>query len=105
MSYLTFFLAGAFLCNCLPHLICGLKGEPFPTPFAKPHGIGNSSPLINFFWGSFNLLAGIVLMFCHPLESSFLLHYAAFAGGFLLTGIYASCHFGKVQAEKSKTKS
>ncbi len=105
MSYLTFFLAGAFLCNCLPHLTCGLKGEAFPTPFAKPRGIGDSSPLINFYWGSFNLFAGLILFFCHPLEDAPLFHYLAFAAGFLLAGTHLAWHFGKVQAAKLKTKS
>ncbi len=36
MDYIAVFFAGAFLCNSLPHLACGLSGAPFPTPFAKP---------------------------------------------------------------------
>jgi len=42
MSYAVIFFAGAFLCNCIPHLCAGLQGMPFPTPFAKPRGIGKS---------------------------------------------------------------
>ena len=53
MHYVAAFFAGAFLCNCIPHLDCGLRGAPFPTPFAKPRGIGDSSPLINVLWGFF----------------------------------------------------
>ena len=45
------FFAGAFLCNAIPHLASGLKGETFPTPFATPRGVGNSSAMLNFFWG------------------------------------------------------
>ena len=62
MDYVAQFLAGAFICNGVPHLVCGLQGSPFPTPFAKPHGVGMSSPLINFAWGLFNLVVGAVLL-------------------------------------------
>jgi hypothetical protein len=59
MHYVLTFFAGAFLCNCIPHLSSGLRGAPFPTPFAKPKGVGNSPPFLNFLWGSFNLFIGI----------------------------------------------
>ena len=29
------FAAGALLCNCIPHLTAGLRGERFPSPFGK----------------------------------------------------------------------
>ena len=44
MHNVTLFFCGMLLCNCVPHLVCGLQGEPFPTPFEKPHGVGFSSP-------------------------------------------------------------
>jgi hypothetical protein len=58
MDYIASFFAGAFLCNCIPHLACGLRGETFPTPFANPRGKGPSAPIVNFLWGAFNLLVG-----------------------------------------------
>ena len=48
MAYLGLFFAGLFLCNALPHLLKGLQGETFYTPWAKPHGVGKSSALISF---------------------------------------------------------
>ena len=48
MAYLWMFLAGALLCNSIPHLAAGLRGEPFPTPFGRPPGEGKSPPLVNF---------------------------------------------------------
>jgi hypothetical protein len=51
MDYIASFFAGAFLCNCIPHLACGLRGETFPTPFANPRGKGPSAPMVNFLWG------------------------------------------------------
>ncbi len=61
MTYLLLFLAGALLCNAIPHLAAGLRGEPFPTPFAKPRGVGLSPPLVNFLWGLLNLVVGLWL--------------------------------------------
>jgi hypothetical protein len=66
MSYVVMFFAGAFLCNSIPHLASGLRGEPFPTPFARPRGVGLSSPFVNFLWGSFNVVVGIILVSGRP---------------------------------------
>ncbi len=101
MNYLAVFFAGAFLSNCLPHLLCGLQGTPFPTPFAKPRGVGDSSPLVNFLWGFFNLLAGLVLLSRHPVVIGFNLDFIVLLAGFLALGIFAACHFGKVRQARS----
>jgi hypothetical protein len=95
MHFLSDFFAGAFLCNCLPHLLSGLQGAPFPSPFAKPPGVGNSSPLVNFIWGAFNLFVGGALLMWLPMAFSLNPDVAMFAAGFLALGIQASLHFGK----------
>ena len=56
--YLLDFLGGAFLANGVPHFVQGTSGNPFQSPFAKPPGVGESSPLSNVLWGFGNLLAG-----------------------------------------------
>jgi hypothetical protein len=94
MSNVVAFFAGAFLCNSIPHLVCGLMGEPFPTPFAKPRGVGNSSPLTNFLWGMFNLLVGVSLLASFPVRAAFNSPSAALVAGALLMGVYLSRHFG-----------
>ena len=104
MTEIALFFAGALLCNAIPHLTAGLRGEPFPTPFAKPHGVGMSSPLINVIWGSFNLGVSLVLLSLHPLPEVISLDSGVFAAGFLLLGIYASYHFGKVRAGQVVSK-
>ncbi len=56
--------AGLFLCNAIPHLCSGLMGQPFPTPFADPPGVGDSSAVTNAIWGIFNLtVAGLLVSF------------------------------------------
>ena len=97
MNYLAAFFAGAFFCNALPHLLSGVQGEPFPSPFSKPPGVGDSPPLVNFLWGSFNLLVAIALLVWHPIDLGFNVECAVFIGGFLLMGIGLAHHFGKVR--------
>jgi hypothetical protein len=62
MIYLALLIAGALLCNALPHLISGLRGETFYTPWAKPRGIGRSSAVENFLWGAANLLVAAAIL-------------------------------------------
>lgn len=56
--YFYGFWAGAFLSNSVPHFVKGVCGDKFPTPFAKPHGKGLSSPTLNVVWALFNLVIG-----------------------------------------------
>jgi hypothetical protein len=59
--YVALFFAGAFVANTVPHFVRGISGRAFPTPFASPPGQGESSPVVNVLWGSFNLIVGYVL--------------------------------------------
>jgi len=101
MSFVSLFFAGAFLCNCIPHLCSGLMGRPFPTPFAKPRGVGDSSPLVNFLWVCFNLLLGSYLLSRNDLVLGPNPELATLIFGALALGTYLSLHFGKVQATKA----
>jgi hypothetical protein len=98
MTLALLFLAGALLCNAIPHLARGLCGDPFPTPFATPRGIGNSPPLVNMLWGSANLFAGVALMILWLPSAVLLSGLGAAAGGWLAIGTYLAWHFGKVRA-------
>ena len=60
-NYLACFFAGAFLSNAVPHFIHGISGDKFPTPFAKPPGIGLSSATTNVLWSLLNLIIGFFL--------------------------------------------
>lgn len=59
--YIACFFAGAFLANVVPHLIHGISGDVFPTPFSTPPGKGPSSPTVNVLWAMFNLVVGYLL--------------------------------------------
>jgi hypothetical protein len=99
--YLTNIAAGLFLCNCIPHLAAGLQGQQFPTSFAKPRGIGNSSALINFLWGFFNLLAGLSLLVYAPVVVGVNLGFTLFVLAALIMGAYLSRHFASVKERNS----
>jgi hypothetical protein len=56
--YVAWFFAGVLLANAIPHIVHGMSGNRFQTPFASPPGIGDSSALINVIWGFVNLTIG-----------------------------------------------
>jgi hypothetical protein len=100
LHYIASFFSGLFFCNCIPHLASGLRGESFPTPFAKPRGIGLSSAGLNFLWGFFNLLIGIILWKLASVSVGFNLGFILLMIGFLLFGISLSRHFSAVKARR-----
>ena len=85
MIYLTLFLAGALVCNALPHLTSGLRGETFFTPWSRPRGTGRSSAVENVLWGSANLFVGVFLL-THRLGENIPHGLLAVAAGFLCAG-------------------
>jgi hypothetical protein len=60
--FIAWFFGGAFLANTVPHLVSGICGSPFQSPFASPPGEGLSSAMVNVLWGMFNLVVGYVLV-------------------------------------------
>jgi hypothetical protein len=58
----SYFFAGAFLVNGIPHFVSGVTGHPFQSPFASPPGQGLSSAIVNVLWGSLNLAIGYLLV-------------------------------------------
>ncbi len=101
MNLVALFFAGAFLCNSLPHLVCAVQGQPFPSPFAKPSGIGNSSPLVNFVWGFGNLLAGLAIASRFPLSIGLNANFVVLMAGAAAIGLQLSWHFGKVMRTRA----
>ncbi len=59
---IAYFFGGAFLANAVPHLVNGISGSPFQSPFASPPGEGLSSATVNVLWGSFNLIVAYLLL-------------------------------------------
>ena len=94
--YVAWFFGGAFLSNTLPHLINGISGSPFQSPFASPPGQGLSSSTINVLWGFFNLVVAYLLT-CRV--GSFNIrktaHVLVFGAGFLLMTLMLARTFGR----------
>ncbi|HEY0297312.1 MAG TPA: hypothetical protein VGC69_18440 [Bordetella sp.] len=97
MHPISLFITGMLFCNSVPHLVCGLQGQRFPTPFAKPRGIGLSSPLVNFVWGFANLLVALALYARHPAALDANADTLAMLAGVAVLGVFSAVHFGKVR--------
>jgi hypothetical protein len=48
--------------NAVPHGVHALAGDPFPSPFADPPGVGMSTPSENLVWSAANAVAGASLL-------------------------------------------
>jgi hypothetical protein len=95
-DYLSYFFGGAFLANALPHLMNGISGRSFQSPFAKPPGKGLSSPTVNVLWGLFNLVVAYLLVIR---VGDFSLHntiqVATFGAGALVMSVMLAISFGR----------
>jgi hypothetical protein len=98
-NYIACFFAAMFLTNVVPHLVHGISGDPFPTPFAKPPGKGLSSPTVNVVWALFNLVAGYVLFRAGKVASGGDLALVIFFAGIVAISIMASVSFQKKHAK------
>jgi hypothetical protein len=97
LAFIANLVAGVFLCNCIPHLCAGLRGEPFPSPFAHPPGKGKSTAVTNTLWGSFNLLVGLLLLDYAPFNFGLNVQTLLFFVGFVGIGVPMSKHFASVR--------
>jgi hypothetical protein len=101
-NYISYFFGGVFLANAIPHIVSGIMGRPFQSPFAKPSGEGLSSATVNVIWGFFNVVAAYLLI-SHV--GTFDLHstpdvFAMGMGAFLIA-LYSARRFGKFNGGNS----
>ncbi len=89
-AYIGFFFAGAFIANSIPHLVQGISGQEFRTPFAE-----TSSSVLNVLWGFLNLAIGyIILTALEGLSFSYSRRVAMAALGFLAMAVNLAIVFG-----------
>src|SRR5471032_2563786 len=97
LPLLSYVFGGAFLTNAAPHLISGLMGRPFQSPFAKPPGEGLSSSTVNVLWGALNLaIAYALLVWVGTFDLRSLPDVGAAALGGLLIGLLSARQFGRL---------
>ncbi|SMF56152.1 hypothetical protein SAMN02982989_0136 [Xaviernesmea oryzae] len=96
LPFLAYFFGGFFLANALPHVVSGMMGRPFQSPFAKPPGEGLSSSTINVLWGFFNNAVGYLLV-CHvgDFQLRNTAHIVSLGAGALLISLFSARHFGR----------
>jgi hypothetical protein len=92
----SYVFGGAFLANTIPHLVNGISGSPFQSPFASPPGEGFSSAIVNVLWGLANLAAAYLLLVrVGTFDLRRWLHVIPFGLGFVLMAVQLANHFGK----------
>jgi hypothetical protein len=102
LHYISYFVGGAFFSNAIPHLVSGVTGRPFQSPFAKPPGEGLSSSTVNVLWGFFNLAVAYLLI-CRVGEFDLrsTTHVAVLGLGLLLMGLMGARLFGRFHGGNS----
>ncbi len=94
---LSHFAGGALLVNAIPHVVSGLMGRRFPSPFAKPPGRGLSSATVNVLWGFGNLVAAYFLVWrVGGFDLRQTGDIVALALGMLLLGLWLARDFGQL---------
>ena len=93
---IAYFFGGAFLANTIPHLVNGISGSPFQSPFASPPGQGLSSSMVNVLWGMLNLvLAYALLVRVGRFELRQTRHVVVFGLGVLIMALVLAHGFGR----------
>ncbi len=96
LVFVAWFFGGAFLTNAVPHLVAGLQGRAFQSPFARPPGIGLSSSTVNVVWGFINLAIAYALFArVGAFNPNDLVHLGVATLGGLLMGLGLAWHFGR----------
>ena len=103
---ISYFFGGLFLMNAVPHLVSGVMGRSFQTPFATPRGEGLSSSSVNVLWGFANLVIAYLLV-CEV--GDFSLDNAADASalglGAALIAVFCARHFGRFHGGNTPERS
>lgn len=94
--YVAYFFGGVMLANAIPHVVSGITGHRFQSPFASPPGQGLSSAVVNVLWGFFNLAIAYLLV-CRVgrFELRRTRHAMVFGFGMLLMALDLAHVFGR----------
>ncbi len=96
LMLLSYFFGGLFFANAIPHVVSGMMGKSFQSPFANPPGKGLSSSTINVLWGFFNIFIGYLLVYHvgdFTLKNT--TDVTSFGIGAFLISLFSAQHFGR----------
>jgi hypothetical protein len=106
LNLVSYFFGGAFLANAIPHVVSGVMGEPFQSPFAKPPGQGLSTSTTNVLWGFLNIAVGYLLV---RRVGEFALRdtgdVVALGAGALLISLFLARQFGRFHGGNAPERS
>jgi hypothetical protein len=106
LHLVSYFFGGLFLMNAMPHVVSGVMGRSFQSPFAKPPGQGLSSSSVNVLWGFANLVIAYLLLRNvgnFSLDNS--ADALAFGLGAVLIGLVSARHFGRFHGGNNRERS
>jgi hypothetical protein len=102
----AYLLGGAFLSNAVPHVVSGVTGRTFQSPFAKPPGVGLSSATVNVLWGFANLvLAYLFIVHVGRFDLHMPQHAIALGAGLLLMSLLSARLFGRLHGGEPSGRS
>jgi hypothetical protein len=106
LHLVSYFFGGIFLANAVPHLVSGMMGRAFQSPFAKPPGRGFSSATVNVLWGFFNAVVGYLLVVrVGSFELRSTTNVLALGAGVLLISLQLARHFGQFHGGNAPERS
>lgn len=106
LHLVSYFFGGMFLSNAIPHLVSGMMGRRFQSPFAKPPGEGLSSSTVNVLWGLFNAVVGcLIVVRVGSFDLRSISDMLALAVGVLLIGLFSARHFGQFHGGNAPERS
>ena len=93
-NYLAILGAGFFLANVVPHMINGMSGREFPSPFGNPPGVGLSTPTENVIWALINLVIGYLLFRVSKADSKNTIAHVLMFVGVAMCALMCAASFG-----------
>lgn len=94
IKFIIAFAFGFFITNSLPHIIPGVHGKPFYSPFASPPVKGKSSAVVNVLWGFVNIMVAYIILVTTDINLRDYTQGAGFLFGILITSLILAVTFG-----------
>ncbi len=105
IDFIIAFAFGFSVTNSLPHIIPGIHGKPFYSPFATPPARGKSSAVVNVLWGFANLVVAYILLVGTDIYLRNYVEGICFLLGILATALTLAITFSKNRENEKKNKS